>query len=149
MIETLQSEPGCCSSLKVVVLYDELESAIRAKRLLARVAANAAWEGTFDNVFWRFDMMSQPLAVREASESAADADMILLVAERVVVPPVCLLEWLETWATTRRIQDAALVAWCHRRAGGSSSEAVETLRKLAGRHGLEWLCAEELERETA
>lgn len=140
----LQSNPSSHSLLKAVVLYDEFGSGLRAKEMLERVTDQAQWEGEFDNMFWRFDVMSQPLVAREALYRAADADMVLLAAEKAGYPPDWLIEWLEIWAITRRIQDAALVAWCHGHERGVTSEGIERLRELAERYGLEWLCAEEL-----
>lgn len=132
--------------LKAVVFYDKLESGRRARALLGRVADKAGWKGRVNTVFWKFDVMTQPPVAREALYGAMDADMILLVAGKVMPPPDWLLEWLEAWAISRRVQDAVLATWCRRHDRGPLAEGIERLRELAGRHGLEWLCAEELER---
>jgi len=146
MTATLQREPGRCASLKAVVLYDGLESGTRAEALLMRATGRARWRGKFEMAFWRFDVMSHPNIAREALYRAADANVVLVVAEQAMSPPRWLLEWLELWAATRRVQDAVLAAWCRHHERDSLPKAVKSLRDLAGRYGLEWLCAEELER---
>lgn len=135
--------------LKVVVLYAEFESALEARALLDRVALGADWPGEVESQFWRFDVMSQPLVAREALYRAADADMLVLTARQAGYPPDWLLEWLEIWAITRRIQDAVLAAWCRGHDPAVLSQGVECLRELAGRYGLDFLCAEEVSREAA
>lgn len=148
--ERLQSLPVGRSRLKAVVLYDEFESGVRAKTLLGQATKQAVWTGELESVFWRFDVMTQPLVAREALYRAADADIVLMVSERTAHPPDSLIEWLEIWAIIRRIQDALLAAWCHQpHAGERLSEGAEALRNLAGRYGLDWLCAEELARKAA
>lgn len=129
--------------LKAVVLYGEFESGVQARALLGRATDRAKWSGRAESLFWRFDVMSQPLVAREALYRAADADIILLAAQDVEYPPDWLLEWLEIWAITRRIQDAILAAWC-RGHGEPSTGALNRLRELAGQYGLEFLCAQEL-----
>lgn len=145
MTATLHPKPRRCASLKAVVLYDGLESGTKAKALLLRVGNRARWRGKFDTAFWRFDVMAQTSVAREALYRAADADMVLVVAEGAVSPPRWLLEWLEIWAATRRIQDAVLAAWCRHHDRGPLSKGAQILRDLAGRYGLHWLCAEELQ----
>jgi hypothetical protein len=145
----VQEDPTGQSLVKAVVLYSEFESGVRARALLSRVAHQAGCQGRVQSVFWRFDVMSQPLVAREALYHAADADIVLLAASAVSSPPAWLLEWLEGWAITRRVQDAVLAAWCRGHGGAQSAEGIGTLRKLADRYGLEWLCAEETEADAA
>lgn len=145
--ETLQEDAGSECSLKTVVLYDDFGAGLKARQLLGRAADHAHWEGDVTNTFWRFDVMSEPRVARDALYRSMDADMVFLAAEHAEYPPEWLLEWLEIWASTRRIRDAALAAWCHGAKRGAVSEGIERLRNLAERHGLEWLCAEELSRK--
>jgi len=135
--------------LKAVVLYADFDCGVKARALVRRAADHSGWPGEVENLLWRFDVMSQPLVAREALYRSADADILLLVAEEAAYPSAWLLEWLEIWAITRRIQDAILAAWCRGNDVGGASEGVECLRELAGRYGLEFLCAEEVARKAA
>jgi hypothetical protein len=135
--------------LKAVVLYADFDCGVKARALVRRAADHSGWLGEVENLLWRFDVMSQPLVAREALYRAADADILLLVAAAEAYPSAWLLEWLEIWAITRRIQDAILAAWCQGKDVGGSSEGVACLRELAGRYGLEFLCAEEAAHEAA
>lgn len=147
--DTLQQEPGGEAALKAVVLYDELGSGIRARALLGRVADKTCEEGQFESVFWRLDLMSQPRIAQEALDGAMDADMILLAADKILSSPDRLLGWLKSWATSREIQDAVLVASCHGKDRVAVSNEIERLRELAGSYGLGWLCEVEGGREAA
>lgn len=132
------------SRLKAVVLYGELESAMKAKVLLGRATQHAGWTGETEILFWRFDVMARAQVAREALYRAADADIILLVAREIDSPPDWMLEWLEIWAISRRIQDAILVAWCLEHGASGSHKGAGLLRDLAGRYRLEFLCAEDM-----
>lgn len=146
--DTLQQESGSDAALKAVVLYDALESGMRAKALLGRVG-NKTGEEPLESVFWRLDVITQPPLAAEALDGAMDADMILLVADRIVSSPERLLGWLKTWATSREIQDALLVASCHGQDRTALSKEIECLRELAGHYGLAWLCDEEFTHKAA
>jgi hypothetical protein len=137
------------SALRAVVLYSEIESGLRARTLLQRASRRAGWAGAMENSFWRFDVMAKPAVAREALYGAVDADMVLLVAKGMSDPPEWLLEWLEIWALSRRIQDAILAAWCEEHLPQRPNRGIANLRKLAQRHGLVFLCADEARAQAA
>lgn len=141
---TVYQESHAKSALKAVVLYSEIESGLKARTLLQRVIDRAGWQGALDNVFWRFDVLSRPNVAREALYGAADADIVLLVAKGISQPPEWLLEWLEIWAISRRTSDAILAAWCHEHAAQEQVEGMKPVRQIAKRHGLKFVCAEQV-----
>jgi hypothetical protein len=93
--------------------------------------------------------MSQPEVAREALYQAADAEMVLLVPKTMSRAPEWLLEWIEIWAMTRRFSDAILAAWCEHHDSPGATESIRTLRELANRQGLGFLCADDLPQQAA
>jgi hypothetical protein len=129
---------------KAVVLYSELDSGKQAAHLLGRVAERAGAPESCDSSLWRFDVMEHPSVAREALYEARDAHIVLVSAQGVDHPPGWLMEWLEMWAMTRHVKNAALAAWCKAAHTGRLRQALGGLRKLAGDHGLDFICADDV-----
>ena len=66
----------------------------------------------------------------------ADAQLIVLALHQTQFFPYGLMEWLESWAVHRQVQDAALAAYNNENGVVPSVRAVPELSQFAERHGL-------------
>jgi hypothetical protein len=95
--------------LKAVIIYDDFDSATRATALLERATVRADEAMKWDIKPWRFDVLKQPTLAALTVAVAANADLIVLALRQIHSPPAELLDWLESWAGHRRIEDAAVL----------------------------------------
>ncbi|MGB7769203.1 MAG: hypothetical protein WBN22_10180 [Verrucomicrobiia bacterium] len=135
----IRGGPAFEAIMNVVIIYDDFACATKAKANLER-AAQLAGETTHGNVeLCRLDLLEQSsFAVKVLGESA-NAHLIVVALSQTESLPAWLLDWLESWATRRRVRDAALAVF-----GGGNNDmpSVPTVRELsrfAGRHGLSFI----------
>jgi hypothetical protein len=89
-----------------VVLYDEISSGFRAKDVCDRIRHQLADNSNLRVDLWRTDVLAQsPSALQQAR--AADMLVLALRPDTVLSKPI--RAWMETWAKSRRVEDAALV----------------------------------------
>jgi len=126
-----------------VILYDQFRSGRVAKALLDRVASQGGTPDDPEINLWRFDVMQESIVADEALEKARDAQIVFLAAQGAEEPPEWLIHWLEEWASQRNVENALLAAWCGEHSGGELPKGIGSLRQLAGKHGVDFLCADE------
>jgi hypothetical protein len=134
MATVIRNETAVVESLKAVIVYDTFNSAVRAKRMLQdhRTDEPIVW-----NIKpWRVDILKLPQLELEALREAADAHLILIAGDRVQSLLPGLLDWLERWASCRRIKEAGLALWDGFTPAGSQPERRPELSEFVGRHRL-------------
>jgi hypothetical protein len=86
-----------CTVLEVVVLYEDLEAAMRAKRSLKLLPAQRRTQSGLRTQLWRLDLMREPLLREQAALEAADADLVLLSVHGGGELGRPTLDWLRCW----------------------------------------------------
>ena len=120
--------------MNAVVVYDTFDSAVKARRVLER---DWAGEPTYWNVKpWRVDMLKIPPAAEVALTEAADAHLMLIAVPRFETFLPWLVDWLERWATCRKVKEAGLAVWDCR----TLAHARPELSQFAERHGMSLIC---------
>src|SRR5580692_4901818 len=96
------------SSMKALIIYDNLSSFAKANAALQHSAQNADVNVLWSIRPWRVDMLKFPPTADEALTEAIDAHLIVFAGRCVQSLPFWLQDWLEQWAKYRRVEDAAL-----------------------------------------
>jgi hypothetical protein len=86
--------PVCISA---VVVYEGVACGSRAKAALDRVMARLAFDGVCSLDLWPFELLDYPLLKREAAESAARSDVIVLALRGDRPMPPAVRSWIELW----------------------------------------------------
>jgi hypothetical protein len=130
----IRDESAIAASLNAVVVYDTFDSAVKARRVLER---DWAGEPTLWNVKpWRVDVLRISPAAEVALTEAADAHLILIAVPRFESFLPWLVDWLDRWATCRKVKEAGLALWdC-----GALAHARPELSQFAERHGMSLIC---------
>lgn len=134
--EEITSVPSAC--LKAFLLYDDFTLARRAKWRLEEAAAHC---GESDCIVlpWRADLLDDPALADAALADALDAELMLLALGHTVFLPATVQRWIEVWAVSRTVPDAALALLTPPKASSAAMLLGAELEALARRHGLTWL----------
>ena len=124
--------------LNAVIVYDTFESAVKARRVLE---CDRPDEPTHWNVMpWRVDVLKTRPAAEVALTEAEDAHLILIVVPRFQSFLPWLVDWLERWASKRKVKEAGLALWdCGTLAHPRPVQPPELLQ-FAGRHRISLIC---------
>lgn len=93
--------------LEVVVIYDDLEAASRAKQSLEALPAGAAPASTFSTRLWKVELLANGFLREQAAKEAAAADIILLAVAAVHDLPASVKKWLQRWSECRTARPCA------------------------------------------
>ena len=131
------------ATLKAVVVYDDFNFAAHAAALLDGAASRTGQELRWDVKPWRLDILRQLSLAETAEVEALDADVIVFALVETHSLPEDLLNWLEHWATHRKIEDAAVMLI---QPGWDSAFAplAGSLRSLAESRGLTFMGGHEM-----
>lgn len=125
-----------------VIIYDTVAFAGKAKAMLERAAHRTGEIMRWNVKPWRVDMLRLPPASEAALAEAAEAHLIVLAVRQVQSLLPWLVDWLERWATCRRVREAALAVWDGGNADTRSARATPELSQFVGRHGLSLIFAD-------
>src|SRR2546423_871323 len=130
------------SNFKIVVAYDNLETAIRVKALVDRVAVEIRPACELKCEYWRFDLLCHVEFASAAAADALAADMII-VAPRDNAELGCEVKaWIENWIPLKMGSHSALVALLEPNGDGRTKDLPPVcgyLRKVANRAGMDFL----------
>jgi hypothetical protein len=135
--------------LKTVLVHEDSVTGLRAVNLIKRLTEKLGpWLGTeidpweVCNRIWRFEWLQHPQWWEEAVSRAAQADMIIISAEDHTELPVCVRSWIESVMPLIQGGQTVLVVLLegHEIAEMGSLPPARYLRKLAERHGVDFLC---------
>ncbi|MGA2867141.1 MAG: hypothetical protein ABSF95_21910 [Verrucomicrobiota bacterium] len=130
--------------LNVFLAYDTADTGRMALALFGHVASGLKDEVLLNTKVWRFDLLTLSECAQQAQADAANADLIVVAFGALEPLPADLCQWLGEWAEHRDTPDAALAALpTGAGVGEAGLPVVETLRSLASRHGLDFICGAE------
>ena len=131
-------------TVTAVILYDAFEYAVRARNMLERVVHKADENTLWAIKPWRLDMlMSSPVSEMALAE-ASQADLIVIAVQHQPDKAEWLMNWLNLWAATRQVAEAAVVLWDGRNGEGlflSASELLQFWHEIKVPHPEQHACA--------
>jgi hypothetical protein len=134
-----QTETAFAASMRAVIIFDNFDFAAKANAMLAGVAYSADEGAQWDVRPWHAGKLEQSGPAVEALIEAASAHLILLAFRQQKPLPSTMLNWLETWAASRLVPDAALAVWDGGDVGALSRPVASELCQFAERHGLSFI----------
>lgn len=88
-------------TLEVVVIYDDLEAAGRARQSLENLQWARRAAPIVSTRLWKLELLENSFLREQAAKEAAIADLILLAVSAVHTLPACVRKWLRRWAEYR------------------------------------------------
>src|SRR6267142_2645756 len=101
------TEMGFEEALNAIILYDDFEHGLYSKAMLEGAANHASGAIRWRVWSWQFDMLVAPAAT-DALMAATTAHLIVLAVRNQAGLPSWMPDWLELWASGRRVPDAVL-----------------------------------------
>jgi len=123
----------------VVVIYENPATRERAVAFCDRLVERFWARLGFDISWWSFSLLEDANSSREATDRAAEADLVLFATESEGAFPLRVTTWIETWLDQRGDREGALVALLPEEV---SREAIDNhlyLRRIAHRAGMDYL----------
>jgi hypothetical protein len=97
-------------ALDVLLLYEDLSTAFRAKHSLDLLPAPFITEGGFRTKLWRLDLLGEPLLAEQAAIEAAAADVIILSFHGRNELRAEARNWLSRWLDHKEDRPYAVAA---------------------------------------
>ncbi len=97
------------AALKVVILFEDLETGARAKSLLDRLKDPMGIDREVELCLWKFDLLRQPGMKRQAARDAVEAPLIVLSSHGRGEWPLEVKDWIAEWRLVELEHPAALV----------------------------------------
>ncbi|HEY1663708.1 MAG TPA: hypothetical protein VGI03_14920 [Verrucomicrobiae bacterium] len=137
------------SVFKIVIVHDDLISAIQAVEMLKRLAERLEsehgigcniWQ-TINNI-WKFDWLEDPELWEQVVANTIEADMIIISAGSSTELPACVRNWIEKALPRKQGEPTALVALIggERKNRSESSQSGVFLRQMAQQFGFDFFC---------
>ncbi|MBI3416538.1 MAG: hypothetical protein HY043_14680 [Verrucomicrobia bacterium] len=117
------------TEFRVVILYNQPESAHRALKVVDGVVSEFADKLRVGRDVWSFNILELDEVAAEASAAAAQAQLLVIAADGDAELSAAVIHWLERWAVESTPGTAALVAVLSRH-DDSASEPSATCRWL-------------------
>lgn len=121
--------------MKAFILHDDPIVATRVKAVLRRAIQRAESSAQWTITLRPISALRQPTTARQVLAAAVDAHLVVFASCYPEPLPLWAYEWLERWAVSRRVPDAALALTD----GGCETEltnATAELSQLARKHQL-------------
>ena len=96
--------------LDVLLLYEDLGTALRARHSLDRLPGQLGGETGLNTRLWRLDLLGQPLLAEQAAIEAAAADVIILSLHGRKELRAEARNWLSRWLDHKEDRPYALAA---------------------------------------
>ena len=87
--------PGAELSVKVVIVYDNLDVAKRAEAVYDRLTQRLEETFEFQQRLWRFDVLEEESLRAQAVRDAVDADIVIVAMKDDSEVPEAVRRWLE------------------------------------------------------
>ena len=94
----------------VLLLYEDLGTALRAKQSLDRLPDQLGLEAGWGTRVWRLDLLGEPLLAEQAAIEAAAADVIILSLHGRTALRAEARDWLSRWLDHKEDRPYALAA---------------------------------------
>ncbi|SRR5581483_1622037 len=135
-VAAIEKEKAPVMALKAVIIFDDHALAARAITALENAATSTGESIQCSIKSWQSDSLKRPDFAGVIVAVAADADLIVLALDKSRNASDELLDWLEHWSEHRRVEDAAIMAFCP---DESSPKFVDELRWFADWRGLDFV----------
>ena len=96
--------------LDVLLLYEDLGTALRATRSLDLLPGQLGVEAGWSTKLWRLDLLSVPLLAEQAAIEAAAAEVIILSLHGHTALRAEVCHWLRRWLDHKKDRPYALAA---------------------------------------
>ncbi len=129
--------------LEVLLLYEDLGTALQAKHSLDRLPLHLGAEAGISTRLWRLDLLSQPLLAEQAVIEAVAAHVIVLSLHGRTHIRTEVRNWLDRWLEHKEDRPYALAALLDAETGppGSPNPAVAYLKRIAKTAGADLFCS--------
>jgi hypothetical protein len=129
-------------ALEVLLLYEDLGTALRAKYSLDRMLLQLGAEVKMSTRLWRLDLLSQPLLAEQAAIEASAADLIVLSLHSHRQLRAEVRDWLSRWLDHKSDRPCALAALLdvEPTQAGSRNPVLAYLRRVAETAGADLFC---------
>jgi hypothetical protein len=97
-------------ALEVLLLYEDLGTALRAKQALDRLPGQFGAATALGTRLWRLDLLGEPLLAEQAAIEAAAADVIVLSLHGRATLRAEVCHWLSRWLDHKEDRAYALAA---------------------------------------
>jgi hypothetical protein len=126
--------------LNVFVVHEDLESALRAKQDLDRIAGQLGFCARFQLNLWNLCLLSDPDRQKDAAEEARRSDIVLLSAQDGRGLPLRIYAWLEDCLRVRARNPRALAVSLNTSARNFVKEnpVVKRIRAIARKSGADF-----------
>ena len=105
-------EPVAPRPFKVVIVYDTTRLAQKVMLWVDELVAKAG-ETEVQRDLWCFEALATSAERNAAVDSAAKADLLIVVTRGDIDLPAGVKVWLEKWASTSTVDGSALVTFFH------------------------------------
>ncbi len=106
--ESRDASTGAAGQLRVVLLYEDAETGLRARASLAAVEHRAAPEFGFQTKLWRRDLLRAAWLREQAALDAAGAEVIIVSLHGQDGVPPEVSDWLSRWQELKAERPYAL-----------------------------------------
>jgi hypothetical protein len=126
---------------KIVVVYENLQAALRARQMSERLATELRHEGGIHCALWKYNLLAEPSLRSQATTEAAAAGMVIVSASSTEVP-VHLKCWIEDWPAPTHQNRAALVVMLddHAEQACQTAPITSYVREVARARGADFFC---------
>src|SRR5690242_6532467 len=126
------------SSILATVLYEDVESGLRARALMESVEANMDFPAEFQLDLWRFDWLAERSLGNIALSRADRSALVLISVGSANTLPPAAENWLNTWVQIEQSHPLALVVLIPKEKRGDATyhPLHERLRALARQKGV-------------
>ena len=129
--------PGPPGAFRVVILYEDLATGLRARKVCGLLAEALGVSGPLEPGLWRWDVLQEdPALQRRVAREVARADLLILSVHRHL-PAVPTGALLDAWLAAKACRASHLVALVD--GTGAPGSAAACLCELAWRRGLDCL----------
>jgi hypothetical protein len=129
-------------ALEVLLLYEDLATALRAKQSLDLLPGQLGGATALGTRLWRLDLLGEPLLAEQAAIEAAAADVIVLSLHgRTALRPEAR-DWLSRWLHHKEDRPYALAALLDPEPAlpGSDNPVVDYLKRVAEAANTDLFC---------
>jgi hypothetical protein len=118
---------------EVLLLYEDLGTALRAKHSLHLLAGQLGLDAGWGTRVWRLDLLAEPLLAEQAAIEAAAADVIILSLHSRTELPTEARDWLSRWLDHKEDRPYALALLLDPEPAqpGSDNPVVAYLKRVA------------------
>jgi hypothetical protein len=129
-------------ALEVLLLYEDLGTALRAKQSLDLLPGQFGAATALGTRLWRLDLLGEPLLAEQAAIEAAAADVIVLSLHGGTALRAEVCHWLSRWLDLKEDRAYALAALLDPEPAqpGSNNPVVAYLKRIAETGNADLFC---------